>query len=363
MSGNLVFYAGTKAMDAIGCDGLSPSMVKAVLGAAGGPKWLVLHGLDRAIFSTWFKGRTEPLFLLGASIGAWRFAAVSQNDPSQALDRFLAAYMAQSYSPYPGREEVTLECAKILCALLGAGGIEEILSHPFLRLGVSTVHCKWPVASDNKVLLSLGLMDAAVYNAVHRAGLRFFFERVLFVDPRNSPPLGEMSDLETRTAPLSAGNLKDALLASGAVPLVMSGVKNIADAPPGMYRDGGITDYNFDLPVLCNGGNSDGLILFPHYANRIIPGWFDKRLPWRKPREENLERMLMVSPSMQFIESLPYKKIPDRQDFPFFRGRDEERIAYWNQVIEAGNRLGEEFLEAVATGAVRQLLRPIAEIM
>jgi hypothetical protein len=363
MSGNLVFYAGTKAMEAISRDGLSPSMIKAVLGAAGGPKWLVLYGLDRAVFSTWFAGRSEPLFLFGSSIGAWRFAAVSQSDPSEALDRFLAAYVAQSYSLYPGREEITLECEKVRDVLLGESGIEQILSHPFLRLTVCATHCKWPLASDNKVLLSLGLIDAAIYNAVNRNALGFLCDRVLFSDPRNSPPIGEKADFQTRTAPLSAQNFKDVLMASGAIPLVMCGVKDIADAPRGMYRDGGILDYHFDLPLLRNGQGADGLILFPHYANRIIPGWFDKHLSWRKPREANVERMLMVSPSKEFIENLPYKKIPDREDFPTFRGRDEERIAYWNEVIEAGRRLGQEFLETVGTGAIRELVRPIAEIM
>lgn len=362
MPGNLAFHAGKKAMEAIEREGLSPAMVKAVLGAAGGPKWLVLYGLDRAIFGSWFQGRSEPLSLLGASIGAWRFAAASQADSSEGLDRFLSLYLGQSYSPYPGREEISLECVRMLDALLGESGIAEILDHPFLRLSILAVRCKWPVASDNKVFLSLGLMDAAAYNAVHRRGLRFFFDRVLFFDPRTSPPLGETFDFETIQASLSEKNLKKALLASGAVPLVMSGVRDIAGAPPGMYRDGGILDYHFDLPVLQNGGEADGLILFPHYANRIVPGWFDKRLPWRRPRKENLARMLMVSPSRQFIENLPYKKIPDREDFPLFRGRDEERISYWNAVVEASRRLGEEFLEAVETGAVRKLLRPVEEI-
>ena len=363
MSGNLVFYAGTKAMHAISRNGLSPDMVKTVLGAAGGPKWLVLHGLDRAIFSSWFSDRTEPLFLLGSSIGAWRFAAVSQNDPLEALDRFLSAYTAQRYSPNPEREEITLECAKMLEALLGGSGIEEILHHPFFRLGVFTAHCKWPVASDNKVLLALGLLDAAIYNAVHRAGLRFFFDRVLFFDPRNPPPLGGMSDVDTKKIPLSARNLKDVLLASGSVPLLMLGVNNIPDAPRGTYRDGGIIDYHFDLPIQRDDDTAHELIPFPHYTDRIIPGWFDKRLPWRKPREANVDRLLLVSPSKQFIERIPYKRIPDREDFPFFKGRDEERVAYWNEVIEASAYLGEEFLDAVETGTIRELVKPIAGLM
>jgi len=363
MAGNLVFYAGTKAMSAISRHGLRPEMVKAVLGVAGGPKWLVLHGLDRAIFSSWFNGRTEPLFLFGSSIGSWRFAAVSQNDPSGALGRFLSAYIGQHYSLSPTREEITLECAKIIESLLGNSGTEEILNHPFLRLVVSTAHCKWPVASDNRVLLSLGLMDTAIYNAVHRAGLRFFFDRVLFFDTRNSPPLLGPYDVETKQVPLSAGNLKDVLLASASVPLLMRGVNNIADAPGGMYRDGGIIDYHFDLPIMRDDDDQEGVILFPHYTVRIIPGWFDKTLPWRKPRASNMDRLLLVSPSSQFLERLRYGRIPGREDFSFFSGRDDERVKYWKEVIEAGASLGEEFLDAVDSGAVRELVKPFSSLM
>ena len=363
MSDNLALYAGPKAMDIISRQGLRPEMVKAVLGAAGGPKWLVLHGLDRAIFSSWFKDRTEPLFLLGASIGAWRFAAVSQNDPLEALDRFLSAYIGQHYSVRPAPEEVTLECTKIVDTLLGDSGTEEILNHPFLRLGIFTARCKWPVASDNRGLLALGLMDAALYNAVHRTGLRFFFDRALFFDPRDSLSMAPMSDVETLEIPLSAGNLKDVLLASGSVPLLMRGVKNIPDAPEGMYRDGGIIDYHFDLPILRDDDNAEGLILFPHYMERIIPGWFDKHLPWRKPQPANVDRVLLVAPSKGFLERLPFGRIPDRNDFFFFRGRDEERLAYWNEVIAAGAGLGEEFLDAVETGDIRELVEPLANLM
>ncbi|MDR3570323.1 MAG: hypothetical protein P4L43_20050 [Syntrophobacteraceae bacterium] len=123
----------------------------------------------------------------------------------------------------------------------------------------------------------------------------------------------------------------------------------------------GVLDYHFDLPVLGD-GDENGLILFPHYANRIIPGWFDKRLPWRGLGKEHVDRMVMVCPSGEFIGGLPYKKIADREDFAFFRGRDAERVAYWNGVVAAGASLGEEFLEAVETGAIRELVRPISEI-
>ncbi len=93
---NLVFLAGKKAFSIIKEEGLKPEMVKVIAGAAGGPKWLVLNHLDRVIFSSWFKMRTKPLFLLGSSIGAWRFAAASQNNHKKAIDRFQSGYFGEA---------------------------------------------------------------------------------------------------------------------------------------------------------------------------------------------------------------------------------------------------------------------------
>lgn len=359
MSRNLVFLAGRKALRTIRENGLRHEMVRVVLGAAGGPKWLVLHGLDRVMFSSWFKKATIPLFLLGSSIGALRFAAASQRSPRKALDRFLSAYVAQRYSPDPAPREVTSEGMRVIDALLGPRGAREILKHPFMRLNLVAARCRWPVASDNKVLLGLGLMDAMVYNAIGRSGLQFFFERTYFCDPRDLPPFTGAVDLPTRVVPLSEGNMKPALLASGSIPMVMSGVRNIPGAPKGVYRDGGVIDYHFDLRVAGDNGHDDNLILFPHYTNRIIPGWFDKNLPWRKPHPANTESVVLVSPSPEFIERLPYRKIPDRSDFWSFKGRDDDRIGYWNEVVEASAGLGDDFLEIVESGAIKELVEPL----
>jgi hypothetical protein len=66
--------------------------------------------------------------------------------------------------------------------------------------------------------------------------------------------------------------------------------------------------------------------------------------------------VLIVSPSKTFIANLPYGKIPDRNDFMRFKGRDEERLDYWNKAIEAGRVLGEEFFEAVTSGKIRKMV-------
>lgn len=359
MSRSLLFLAGSQAIRTIREQGLRPEKVKVVLGAAGGPKWLVLQDLDRLLFTAWFQDRTEPLFLLGSSIGAWRFAAISQSGPLEALDRFLSAYLAQSYSPNPSPRDISLEASRVLAGFLSSQGANQILNHPFLRLCVVAARCLWPVASDNRILLSLGLMDALIYNAVYRGALRFFFERILFCDSRDPAPFLGASDLPTRAVCLSPRNLPHALMASGAVPLVMASVRDIPDAPRGTYRDGGVLDYHFDLPFLGSDGDPDDLVLFPHYTHRVVPGWFDKHLPWRRPRASHMDAVLLIAPSEEFLERLPYRKIPDRTDFHFFKGRDQDRVAYWSKVVEMSKALSEEFWEAVETGRIRELVEPI----
>ena len=54
-------------------------------------------------------------------------------------------------------------------------------------------------------------------------------------------------DFNTRYCRLDESNVLAALHASGAIPFVLTGERDISGAPPGQYWDGGIIDYHFDL--------------------------------------------------------------------------------------------------------------------
>jgi hypothetical protein len=354
MTDNLVFYAGRKAFERIREDGLRPGMISVVAGAAGGPKWLVLRHLDRVLFSDWFKDREKPLFLIGSSIGAWRFAGQCMADPITSLSDFEAAYIHQAYEGKPSAKAVSQESARIQQAFLKNKGPREILDHPYLRLSFMAVRSKGPAASDRRPLLAAVLLAAAMGNMISRPFLKMFFERVLFYDSRNMPPFYHITGFPIHRVPLTAENLPGALLASGSIPLVMSGVKDIPDAPPGVYRDGGVIDYHMDMPLT---GESDGIALFPHYMARVIPGWLDKNLGWRKPGTRNMDNVLMFAPSKQFIDRLPYRKIPDRNDFYRFKGLDSQRFAYWSAVAGNSQVLADEFMETVLSGKIRNRVR------
>jgi len=338
--------------------GLNPDQVKVVTGAAGGPKCLILNHLDGVLFSNWFSGRKNPLFMVGSSAAAWRFACVSQEKPLDAIDRFQATYVNQRYSEKPSTEEITGESIAFLNTFLGDKGEKEILSHPYLRMSIMSDRCRGLTASDRKGALLPGIIIAALLNVISRRSLGLFFERTLLYDQRDIPPFFDMDGFPIRKIPLTEENLKPALLASGSIPVVMSRVTDIPGAPKGTYRDGGIIDYHMDVPFTKDG---DGIVLFPHYMDRIIPGWFDKSLPWRKPNPAHVENLLLLHPTEAFMQRLPYGKAPDRGDFRLFRGRDAERIDFWNKAIQESRRLSEDFLDAVESGRIRKLVKPLPE--
>jgi hypothetical protein len=354
MESHISLIAGTNALAIIRDEGLKPDRIRVVTGAAGGPKWLILGSLDRAIFGSFFKNRKKPLFLLGSSIGSWRFAAACRKDPLAAIDRFEASYLDQRYSRMPTTDEVSEASWKILDEYCDDAGVIEALSHPYIRLGMLAVRSRNLFRGLSRGPLALGMVAATVTNLVNRSAMGLFFERTLFYDPREKPPFLDLKGFRIRTVPLSKANIKKAIMASGSIPMVMNGVSGIPGAPEGVYRDGGMIDYQLDIAAEPDPSR---IALYPHYTDTVIPGWLDKHLPWRRASAESMKNTLIVCPSREFIGDLPYGKIPDRNDFMKFNGRDAERIAYWNKTIAGGRVLADMFMEAVESGRIRTMVR------
>ncbi|MCM2286411.1 MAG: patatin-like phospholipase family protein [Desulfobacula sp.] len=350
--------AGRRAIGIIRDEGLDPSRIKVLAGASGSAKFLVLTGIDRVLMDL-FKGRTEPLYLIGTSIGAFRMAAFCQNDPAAALGSLEREYIAQHYQHRPTREEINRETLRILDAFIDEKRIEQVLNHPFMRISFLANRCRGLLKSEALPLQWMGLGLAAGANLMNRDFLGLFFERALFCAPGELPPYAGMNRFPLKVYGLTKDNFKPALLSSGAIPAIMAGVSDIPGVK-GMFRDGGILDYHLDIPFLPGpvlpGENQ--LVLFPHFYEHITPGWFDKRLN-RLPAPDNMADVVLIAPSPAFVQSLPLGKIPDRKDFYGFKGRDGERMAYWKETVNRSRELGLEFVESIASGRIRQMVKPL----
>ncbi|MET4696544.1 patatin-like phospholipase family protein [Endozoicomonas lisbonensis] len=352
MSSILDFRAGPVALARIRDEGLPQSSIEVVPGASGGPKWFVLTGLDKALLGEYFKDRQQPLHLLGTSAGSWRFACYAHPDPLAAHERFEQGYLLTEYSESPTPEEITTKCRHLIREIIGSQA-GSILNNDIMRYNLIAVRSRGLGKSHRKGKLMAGMGMAALANVVSRKTLGLFFTRTLFYPPGRGSPFHQMNDLPTDRVELSEANLADAILASGSIPMVMEGVEGIAGAPEGIYRDGGVTDYHFDTRFAEN----DKLVLYPHFYGHRTPGWFDKGIKWRKPSALNSENVVVVSPSDEFVAKLPYGKIPDRNDFVNLSYK--ERVRYWSVVIQESQRLGDEFLEQVNSGRIRETVQPL----
>lgn len=349
----LTLRAGTRALQRIRERGLTAADVAVLPGAAGGPKGLGIQGLDLALFGDWLPQAPRPRTLIGASIGSWRFAAACLPDASAGIRRLGELYTTQRFAKRVSMAEVSSSCKQLLDELL-QGQDQQLLDNPNYHLNIVLVKSQGLLVHDHKRALGLGLSSVIGNNLLARSRLGRHFERVILHDTRLQPPLKPLTDFRSHFHTLDSGNLRQALLASGSIPMVMQAILEIPGVGPGTYRDGGLLDYHLDLPYDC-----DGVVLYPHFSDRIIPGWFDKGLPWRRANSAQLQDVLLLAPSREYLARLPHGKLPDRTDFKRYLGNDDGRERYWRQAMAESARLGDEFLELANSGRLAEHLLPL----
>lgn len=361
----LRFHAGPKALAHIRAHGLRAADVAIVAAAAGGPKGLILQALDQWLFGHWLPAAPRERTLIGASIGAWRMAAAIDANPVAAFDRLGTLYCEQRYPRKPSPGHVAHVCSELLQEFL-EGKESEILSHPQHHLHILTVRGRRLLRQPQHRITTLaGFAAATLANLTARARLAGHLERIVIGDPRD-PAFwlkAKFDAFETHFVPLLPDNLASALLASGTLPFVMPAVIDIAHAPPGNYWDGGLIDYHLELPYSRVAGNPDGgLVLYPHFNDYLVPGWFDKPLPWRRAgvgsNRDWLDNVLLVSPSQAFMQTLSRGKLPGRKDFLHYGEDHDFRILNWRLAIGEGERLRDAFA-AFAADPAMHLIEPI----
>lgn len=327
-------FAGHKAYAHIQEHGIKPTDIRVMLGASGGPKWFVLSHLDRYLMQNWLPQMTQQVEFIGSSIGAWRMSAYAGSDPLQALEHLEYHYLNQRYSTKPSATEVSQSVHDLLDGFINA---DDVHHHHTRKLHIVSALSKGLSGIEQKHLQSAAFAAVAAGNLISRRTLPFWFDRAVFHSADADLPVSQWDAFKTHRVKLTSENYRDALLSSGAIPVVIKGVRSPQGAPVGMYRDGGMVDYHFDLPIKPR----DGLVLYPHFVPMLKPGWFDKPLKWRKVQADHYSHTLVITPSREFVASLPYAKIPDRKDFE--RLDNDTRIRYWQTVVDRNKAIADAF--------------------
>ena len=330
-------------MQHIAQNGLQPTDIGVVPGAAGGPKGLMLGPLDRFIFGDWLAYSNHQVHLVGASIGAWRMATACLNDPVAAFRRLEHDYIHQHYELQPGQKRPTADFVseqfgQSLKSFYG-GRVQEVLEHSRYQLHIVTSRGRHMLGREHKVATPLGYLGAFLSNGVHRKAMGAWLERVVFSSPGAALPFAT-TDYRTRQIQLSGANFNAALQASCSIPFVLRSVRDIPDAPPGAYWDGGITDYHLHLNYPAA---SKGLVLYPHFQKSVVPGWLDKALKWRHKATPFLDNMVVLAPNPDWVKTLPNGKLPDRQDFTHYGADLQGRVKAWSAAASSSVQLADEW--------------------
>jgi hypothetical protein len=353
----LRLYAGPKALQHLQQNGLAPQHVGAIPAAAGGPKGLILGSLDRFIFGDWLPQSSQPVDLVGASIGAWRMATACLNDSVKAFERLERDYIAQHYELLPGQKRPTADFVserfgESLLDFYG-GRVPEVLGHARYKLHILTSRGRHVLGREHAWRTPLGYLGAFLTNSVQRKAMGAWLERVVFSSPSAAqgsacaPLPFATSDYRTQQVHLTEANFNPALQASCSIPFVLRSVHNIPGAPPGAYWDGGITDYhlhlNYAASLVTRPAGQGGLVLYPHFQKAVVPGWLDKGLKWRHGATGFLDNMLLIAPDPDWIKTLPNGRLPDRTDFTRYGNDLPARVKAWTAATSASQQLADEF--------------------
>jgi len=340
----LQIHAGATALTWLRERGLQPADVRMIPAAAGGPKGLILNGLDRWIFGDWLAGSTHTVHLLGASIGAWRMATACLPDPSAQLAQMAEDYIHQEYEHAPGKPPLPRHVSQVFGAKLKQrfdGREAKVLGHRRYRLHVFTSRGRHVLQRQGRLRMPLGYAGAFVANSISRKAMGGWLERVVFSDVREPLPL-RLHDYRTERVTLNAHNLCPSILASCSIPFWLDAVHDIPGGPAGAYWDGGITDYHLHLNYAAM---DSGLVLYPHFQSEVVPGWLDKAWKRRHRSSPGLANVVVLSPRPEWIAALPRGKLPHRGDFKTFGDDVGARVRAWRREIAESQRLADEFAE------------------
>ncbi len=323
--------------------GLRAADVRVVPAAAGGPKGLILGPLDRFIFGRWLAASAHEVHLVGASIGAWRMATACLDAPAAAFERLERDYIAQRFDTPPGRtrpspEFVSARFGESLQAFYG-GRVAEVLQHARYRLHVIASRGRHLLRHEHRLRTPVGFLAAFAANGLRRRAMGTWLERVVFSSPGAALPFA-VGDYRTQRVALDASNFQPALQASCSIPFALRSVADIPGAPAGAYWDGGLTDYHLHLQYQLPG---EGLVLYPHFQQAVVPGWLDKGLKRRHRATAFLDRVLLLAPDPQWIGRLPNGKLPDRADFTAYGTDFAGRAKAWTEAASASRQLADEF--------------------
>src|SRR3989339_801003 len=145
---NIRVRAGRRAYEQIRAGGFALDCIGTYFGPAGGPRWLVSSGFDLTLIREGALEKRQPVWLVGASTGAWRFAAWLPPGEGQSYRALMEAYISATYGRKDTPETVLRSLNAIIDSYIADDALPFALASKQYRLAILTSRAKHLTASD-----------------------------------------------------------------------------------------------------------------------------------------------------------------------------------------------------------------------
>jgi hypothetical protein len=147
----LHYRAGPGAFRTIGEHGFHAEMVKVFAGPAGGPKWFVSVGFDRALMASRFLETSGGrVLLVGSSAGGWRVLAMACRNPQQAYEKLRIAYSRNVFTEKDTPRTLSAALRRNVESFIHEKDVPTILEHPAFDIAIHTVRGRGPAGSERR---------------------------------------------------------------------------------------------------------------------------------------------------------------------------------------------------------------------
>ena len=325
----LEYRAGPRALARMR-DGFSAADVRTLIAPATGPKWLVSAGFDRALVRGGVLAHGAPVLLAGASAGAWRAIVMSCRDPLAAHERLLEEYVTKVFTRAHTPEQIGDDYRATLARVISRADAEHALSHPYLRARAARG------ARQGLGRRARRGAEARARRGRGRARVRAATRRCSSsrrCSRRRTCRAQWLARAGTRHAELTADNLHDVALASGSVPMYMAPVALARRRRRALPRRRAQRLPRAQVARRRRRRSRCSSVTSAASFRRGSTSTFRGA----RRRAHVTDNLLLVYPSAEFLELLPDRQVPSREDFTRFLARPAERIARWRRRSRRAN--------------------------
>ncbi|KAI9095562.1 hypothetical protein DFS34DRAFT_183042 [Phlyctochytrium arcticum] len=287
---------------------------------ASGPSGLVTTGFEARLKALHTKGQLNgPKWLVGSSTGAMRFLALigSIAFPEINLtEELMRHYCWMMYKDGDTPRALRPMMEQLYKIVAPENLIQGILDHPEFRVAIVVSNLRSMYQNLPDWALRGLFVTYALGNLVSDSVLPTLCERIVFYSGDEIPTFmanGAGGVENVRFVKLTTDNIYQVLHGTTCIPFVQERCEYIHSAGHGLYVDGALTDYMFNVKL--TEPSDRALLLSDQPTPQVFPTALDAYFRWRSTPPASLHHVSVLHVSGNFAAKMIDGQLPRLRDW------------------------------------------------